>query len=314
MNRRFFNRFGLTALAAGMMGTPLRAMRGQMEYDITTARRIPKTDTHMHLFGLEQLAYPWLRNAPEINKTFLPEDFIQASRNSNIGKIIFMESGAAEGSSLREIDWVLSLRERDPRIQGIVARASIRPGGRLDPSPEQLLASGWVKGIRVHTDANLLTSADFTLAMQLAAQNGLSVDLLLQPDLLFQAAEAVGKVPNATFILDHLGNPDIKGGVLAYWKKGLSELARRPNVNCKISGLITRAGTGWTTEMLRPYIHYAIEQFGFDRIVYGGDWPVVLRAGSYRDWARAFEKLTRTFSKDEQHRLYHLNADRIYQL
>jgi L-fuconolactonase len=99
-----------------------------------------------------------------------------------------------------------------------------------------------------------------------------------------------------------------------YWKKGIDELALRPNVNCKISGILTRVGKDWTLKEISPYVHYAIEHFGFDRLVYGGDWPVVLRADSYLAWSRAFEKLTRPYSKDELHKLYHLNADRIYQL
>ena len=71
----------------------------------------------------------------------------------------------------------------------------------------------------------------------------------------------------------------------------------------------------WTAKSLKPYIHFVIDQFGFDRIIYGGDWPNSLRASNhYKDWARAFEKITRSFSESELMKLYHENADRIYQL
>ena len=88
------------------------------------------------------------------------------------------------------------------------------------------------------------------------------------------------------------------------WKKGIRNLASRPNVNCKISGIITRAGKDWKKREIEPYVLYVIEQFGMDRLVYGGDWPVVLRAGSYQSWARAFEKITRQFSDDELNKIY----------
>lgn len=81
-----------------------------------------------------------------------------------------------------------------------------------------------------------------------------------------------------------------------------------------MSGITTRAGKKWTKAQLEPYLMYVIEQFGTDRLVYGGDWPVVLRAGSYRSWSKAFEKLTGHLSKEELHKIYHQNADRIYNL
>lgn len=312
MTRRDFYRLSLTA-SAGWMALPALAATETSDESHADAGKIPKTDTHMHLFGLEHLEYAWLKNAPEINKTFLPEDFIQATRKSNVGKIVFMESGSSS-DSMQEVKWVMEQATKDPRIQGIIARGTIGAGGTIEPQLDELLATGWVKGLRGSTSAELLASADFVRAMKLLAQHQLSFDLLLQPKTFHEAAIAIGKVPDTTFILDHLGNPDIKGNDFESWKKGIDELAERPNLHCKISGVITRAGANWTTEVLRPYVHHAIECFGFDRIVYGGDWPVVLRAGSYLSWSRAFEKLTREFSRDERHRLYHLNADRIYRL
>lgn len=314
MNRRTFNRLSLSAAAGWLSAPGLAAFGSGIEPDSLNVRRIPKTDTHMHLFNLERLQYPWLQNAPAINRDFRPADFIEATRKANVGKIVFMESGAAPGSSLTEVRWVMEQAALDPRIKGMVAKGQIIRGGALDPSPDALLETGWVKGIRGATDVDMLASSDFIRAMKLLAGHNLSFDLLLRPALFEEAAKAIGKAENTTFILDHIGNPDIKGGDFEYWKKGIDELAKRPNLHCKISGVITKAGEGWTVEMLKPYVHHIIERFGFDRIVYGGDWPVVLLAGSYLSWSRAFEKLTRSFSKHELHKLYHLNADRIYQL
>jgi L-fuconolactonase len=313
MTRRNFTRIGLTA--AGWLTTTGLAPFGMDERQFPSpARRIPKTDTHMHLFNLEQLSYPWLQNAPAIHRNFLPSDFVEAARKSNVGKIVFMESGAVIEDSRKEIEWVIEQAALDPRIKGIVAKGRILSGGAIDPPVEELLDTGWVKGIRGATDADLLASSDFVRAMKRLAEKNLSFDLLLRPPQFQAAAEAIGKAKSTIFILDHLGNPDIKGNDFESWKRGIDELAERPNVNCKISGLITKAGPDWTLETIKPYVYHAIERFGFDRIVYGGDWPVVLLAGSYRSWSRAFEKLTRSFSKEELHKLYHLNADRIYRL
>lgn len=313
MTRRDFHKLSLAASAGTLVSPALVPGEEELGDSTGKVRKIPKTDTHMHLFGLEELEYPWLANSPEINKTFLPKDFIEATRKSNVGKIVFMESGSAS-DSMKEVRWVMEQAASDPRIKGIVASGKIIAGGSIDPKVEELIETGWVKGIRGGTPAEVLASTDFVRSMNLLAKHKLSFDLLTNPAMFQYVATAVAKVPQTTFILDHLGNPDIKGGGWETWKKGIDELAKLPNMNCKISGIITRAGLGWTIDMLTPYVHYAIERFGFDRIVYGGDWPVVLRAGSYLSWSRAFERLTREFSKEELQKLYHLNADRIYQL
>lgn len=310
MTRREFNQISITA-GTGLLAIPNIAIG---ESSLSKVKGIPKTDTHMHLFGLDELEYPWLKNASEINKTFLPEDFIQATQKSNVGKIVFMESGAAKGSSMKEVKWVMEQAKKDARIKGIVAKGTLLENGGIDPLVDELLVTGWVKGIRGGTNAEILASSAFVESMNLLAKHKLSFDILTNPSLFKAITKAVAKVPNTTFILDHLGNPNIKNNDFEDWKRGIDKLAEFPNMNCKISGIITKAGKGWTAEILKPYVHHVIEAFGFNRIVYGGDWPVVLRAGSYLDWSRAFEKLTRGFSKDELHKLYHLNADRIYQL
>ena len=120
--------------------------------------------------------------------------------------------------------------------------------------------------------------------------------------------------PSNIFILDHLGNPDVRANEDKPWRAGIDALSALPNVNCKISGIITRAGKGWKKKQIAPYIQYVIERFGMDRLVYGGDWPVVLRAGSYQSWSRAFEKITRQYAEADLIKIYHQNADRIYRL
>jgi L-fuconolactonase len=136
-------------------------------------------------------------------------------------------------------------------------------------------------------------------------------DLLLSSTQLEAAAHIVAQCPDTRFMVDHLGNPDIRNGDINEWKEGISILARQPNVCCKISGIITRIGKDWTLDRIRPYVMHVFHEFGVDRLVYGGDWPVVLLADSYRSWSRAFERLTVDFSVDDQEKIYFKNADRI---
>ena len=277
-------------------------------------KKIPKTDTHVHLFDLENLSYGWLKNAPEINRTFTLADFYAASKGSNVEKILFMESGTDPGFAVKEAEWVAGLADKHPRIKGIIAKLNLGNGKQTAQQLSSLEGIQLVKGVRGAFIENAPNVAKFLTDLKLLADRGLTFDLLLNTSKLNAAATTAKKCPNNVFILDHFGNPDIKSGEMDHWKKGIKQLAALPNVHCKMSGIITRVGKDWTLEQIKPYVLYVIEQFGTDRLIYGGDWPVVLRADSYRSWSKAFEKLTKGFSKNELNKIYHKNADRIYHL
>ena len=276
--------------------------------------QIPKTDTHVHLFDLKNLSYGWLKNAPEINRNFDLRDYKEATKNSNVGKMVFMESGADAGLGLKEATLVSQLALSEPNIKGIVAKADLTQGSDTERTLQQLSELPLVKGIRANFPKNAATSSDFLAGFRALADRKLSFDLLLAPSLMNEAAGVAKKFPDTVFILDHLGNPNVGDADITQWRDGIGKLAELPNVNCKISGIITRFGKDWSVEKIKPYILYAIEKFGMDRLVFAGDWPVVLRAGSYESWSRAFEKITGQFSDEEIHKIYHRNADRIYRL
>lgn len=311
MKRRDFTKKSFAA-AAGLLHFP--GLVSGAETGENKRRKIPKTDTHVHLFDLQRLAYPWLDNAPEINRDFGIGDFQKASRRSNIGKILFMESGAAPAYSVKEVKWVSELARKEPRIKGIIARQDLSKGLAIAEALRQLTTLELLKGIRGGFPKGADQSRGFLEGLRLLADRRLTFDFLLGPPLLETAAKVAEKCPANVFVLDHIGNPDIKGGDATLWEAGIRQLADLPNVNCKISGIITRVGTDWQLSDIEPYVSFVMEQFGVDRLVYGGDWPVVLRADSYQSWSRAFEKLTSSLSTEDRHKVYHLNADRIYQL
>ena len=279
-----------------------------------TYARISKTDTHVHLFDLDALSYSWLDRAPEINRSFDLDDFSDATRKASVTKILFMESGADAGQGVREAKKVQRLAQKEKKIKGIIANLDLNRGKEAAPALEQLLELELLKGVRCGFPKDAHLSSDFEAGLELLRDHQLTFDLLLSPDRMEAAAYLAKKFPDNTFIIDHIGNPDIKNKRLAEWKVGIKKLSILPNVHCKISGVITRVGQGWKLPDIEPYVAFVIKQFGIDRLVYGGDWPVVLRAGSYLSWARAFESLTEDLSKDEQKKICHQNADHIYNL
>ena len=274
-----------------------------------------KTDTHVHLFNLNRFDYPWLDSAPEIRLPYDIHAYQKASRKARIGKFVFMESGAIPEQSLEEIQWVIEQAAFDQRLVGIIARGDIDVSGHIYPAIDRLTQTDWVKGIRGRIHKELLQSDGFIRGMNKLAKKNLSVDLLLRPPLYTLAFQALKKCPDTLFILDHVGNPNIKDGDISAWKQGINQLAEIPNLHCKISGVISGTGDKWSVDTLKPYVFHVIEKFGFNRIIYGSDWPNSLRfSDHYMDWTRVFEKITQSFSENELEKLYHQNADRIYRL
>ncbi len=278
-------------------------------------RKVTKTDTHVHLFNLDEINYPWLEKATEIKRRYEIHAYQEATKRANIGKFVFMESGADPAQSLKEIEWVISQAEKDDRLAGIIARADFDQHGHLTPSIDQLTRTPWVKGIRGRISEEMFASPAFVEAHRNLGKHGLSADILLHPPQVKTAIKAFSKCPDTVIVLDHLVHPKIAKGEIVEWKKCIDMLSELPHLHCKVSGAINFAGDEWNVATIKPCVLYIIEKFGFDRIVYGGDWPNSLRfSDHYMDWARAFEKITKGFSAGELRKLYHENADRVYRL
>jgi len=149
---------------------------------------------------------------------------------------------------------------------------------------------------------------------KLLAQRKLSFDIqLFHPDMDF-GAELVGKNPDVQFVLTHTGLPmQNDAAYLEAWRKGMKQLAERPNLAVKISGFgfIDRA---WTAESIRPRVLETIDIFGADRCMFASNFPVDGMATRYRKYWSAFEENTRDFSEADRNRLFHGNAERIYRV
>jgi L-fuconolactonase len=117
------------------------------------------------------------------------------------------------------------------------------------------------------------------------------------------------------FVLDHFGKPDVRGKKTEPWAADLKLLAAMPNVVCKISGLTTEADwKTWQPADLKFYFEHTLECFGFDRILFGGDWPVATLATSYVRWLETVREFFSFATKVDQAKLFQTNAERIYRV
>ena len=270
-------------------------------------------DTHLHLIYPDRFDYPWLGGAPAINKPWSVEDYFAEAVPLGIESALHMEVDVAEADIMAESEFVLTL----PRIAGAIAACRPEHMNFVDQI-EQLSDHPHITGVRriLHEAPDDLSQSDlFIENIRHLPDYDLSFDLCLRADQLHLGVDLVQRAPDVTFILDHCGNPDIKGLGLDPWRASLREIARNPNVIGKISGLVNHCAPGWTAETLRPYVEHMIECFGWDRLVWGSDPPVATTTGgTLTDWVNATREIIKGASADEQAKLLHGNAERIYKV
>jgi L-fuconolactonase len=281
---------------------------------------MPIIDTHQHLWDLSQFKLAWLAGAPKLNRSFLMEDYRKATAGLNIVKSVYMEVDVEPSQQGAEADFVLDLiRRRGSPMEGAVI--SGRPGrdgfaeyvARFKNQPA-------IKGLRrvLHagdTPAGHCLEKRFIDDIRLLGKLGLSFDLCMRAAELSDAARLIDACPDTSFILDHCGNASVRATDLSGWKADIGRMARRKNVVGKVSGIVASAAPGpWTADDLAPIINHVLDEFGPDRVVFGGDWPVCTLAATYRQWLDALKTIVAHRPAADQKKLFHDNAIRVYRL
>jgi L-fuconolactonase len=280
----------------------------------------PIVDSHVHLYDPALLPYHWLKNAPPINKRHLSEDYTAQTRPVVVEKLVFVEVDVEVGRHVDEARWVGELSKADKRVAGIVAAVPLERGRAIEPDLQVLSRLPLVKGVRrliqhFVKEPGWCLQPDFIAGMKLLPQYGLTFDLCILHPQFGDMLELVRRCPEVTFMLDHIGKPGIKEGIREPWWRQMRELAGMPNVVCKLSGVVTEADhSKWTYDEVAPYMTHTIECFGFDRVAFGGDWPVSELAARYPEWVGVVDRVTAGASRSDLDKLYRETAIRFYRL
>ncbi|MDP9137989.1 MAG: amidohydrolase family protein [Pseudomonadota bacterium] len=276
-------------------------------------------DSHVHLCDPQRFAYSWTRNAPSLNRRVLPDDLAKAAEPVAIDRFVFVEVDVDFPQHLEEAQWVADLAAADPRLAGMVAALPLERGKAVEAELTELRRLEPLRAVRRliqnQADPEFCVRPGFIEGLKLLAPHDLAFDICIFHHQLPNAIRMVRQCPEVRFVLDHIGKPAIKAGHLDPWRQHLRELAALPNVHCKISGVATEADhAAWTAGQLKPYIDHAIETFGFDRVMYGGDWHVAELASTYPRWVEVVDWVVAGASAEEKRQLFRDNAIRFYRL
>ena len=281
---------------------------------------LPIVDSHVHLWDPAHFRMSWLDNNPSINKPFGVKEYDQATAGLDIVQMVYLQVDVEPAYGLLEAQWVADLARTEPRLAGMVPYAPLEDGDRVRSYLDALVAiSPLSRGIRRllqgESDPNFSTRPDFIRGVQLLADYGLSFDLCITHGQMPSAIRMARACPDVPIVLDHLGKPPIRNRGLEPWRSELAELASLPHVVCKISGAVTEADPeNWQPDDLAPYILHALDVFGEDRVMFGGDWPVATLASSYRRWVDALDQITADLGESAKRKLWAENARRFYRL
>jgi len=285
----------------------------------------PIVDTHLHLWDPKRLSYSWLAGNALLNRPCLVEDYRKDCGKVDVEAMVFLECyadfDAEHGQYIEEIEFVEDEAKRDPRLIAIVPMAPLERGAAVAPILEEMVTRfPKVRGIRriVEFDADpraLMLSPKFIEGVNTLERFGMHFEINVNYTQMDFVLEFVKEIPNVPMILDHCGKPGIRGGHIDQFRSEMSELARHPNVVCKLSDLPVEADhQNWTEADLRPFIDATLDAFGVDRVIYAGDWPVCLQATTIERWVDVLDRALAGLSEADLRRIYRDNANRFYRL
>jgi L-fuconolactonase len=274
-----------------------------------------RIDSHNHFWRYRADEYGWIGDGMNMLRgDFLPSDLLLNLHAAGIDGTIAVQAR----QTMQETEWLLQLSAAHDFVRGVVGWVPLSdPGvkGVLERVCEHRQLKGVRHVVQDEPDDEFMLRANFNNGIQQLQSFGLVYDILIFERHLPQTLQFVDRHPGQIFVIDHLAKPRIRSNELSPWRERIVELARRDNVYCKISGMVTEASwTEWKPEDLKPYFDTVLTAFGPRRLMFGSDWPVMLVASSYALWADSVRTFISHVSSAEQDWIMGGTAIQVYKL
>ncbi len=272
-------------------------------------------DSHQHFWRYTAAEYPWMSDQlASLRRDYLPEHLAPLLAHAGLAGCVAVQAQ----QTVAEARWLLTLADAHPIIKGVVGWVDLQ-SERVEEQLAELAQHPRFVGVRhvVQDEAedDFMLRPAFQRGIGKLRQFNLAYDLLVFPKQLPAAIQLAANFPEQRFVLDHIAKPLIRDGTLSPWREQVRELAKAPNVWCKVSGMVTEAKwDGWRAEDLRPYLDVVFAAFGAERLMFGTDWPVCTLAGSYAQVHTLADDYTRTLTAEARAKFFGGNATAFYQL
>ena len=249
-----------------------------------------------------------------LQRDFLPEHLSPTLQELGITGTIAVQADQSEV----ETNFLLNFAEKNKWILGVVGWVDLQ-SKNIEERLEHFSTFKKLKGFRhivqAEPDENFLLNANFQNGICILKRYNFTYDILIYPNQLPAAIKFVQKNPEQKFILDHIAKPHIKRKEIEPWASQIKELAKNPNVYCKLSGIITEADhQNWKTDDIFPYLDVVFSSFGSDRLTFGSDWPVCLLAGTYNHVVNLIDEYLKNESEEVKENIFYKNVISFYSI
>ncbi|MEM9365104.1 MAG: amidohydrolase family protein [Planctomycetota bacterium] len=278
-------------------------------------------DAHHHLWKYDPKQYAWINEAMAVLKVdYLQEQLRAVAAANQIDGFVTVQAR----QSLLETETLLSIADAEPLIRGVVGWVDLAAGNAAD-SLRQFAGHSRFRGVRHvvqdEPDDRFLDGGSFNRGVALLGDSEFAAhnwvyDVLIFSRQLPAAIDFADRHPNIPLVIDHIAKPTIDGNPPdETWARQMRQMAERPNVTCKFSGIATEVtGDHWDISTVRPYWDVVLGAFGPTRLLFGSDWPVCLLRTEYWRWLKTVQTLTQELSPDERQLVMGGNAVRVYGL
>jgi len=272
-------------------------------------------DAHHHVWSLARGDYDWITpSLPTLNRDFSLADLAPLREQAGVTATVLVQAAP----TLAETKYLLDVATRSGGVvKGVVGWVDLGAADAI-PTLSHLARNPLLKGVRPMLqdlpDATWILRTEVGRTLAALPRLGLRFDALVRPAQLPALLSMLDRHPDLAVVVDHGAKPDIASGAWEPWARLMRAVADNPRVRCKLSGLVTEAGNGWTIDALRRYVDLLAEIFGPQRLMWGSDWPVVNLTATYQSWYAATVALTAAWSSDDKAALMAGTARRFYGL
>ena len=272
-------------------------------------------DSHQHFWQVGRFEYPWMTSdLGVLYRDYLPDDLAPILSRNGVEKTVLVQAS----NSVAESRWLLNLAEENRFIAGVVGWVDLM-SVEIDAQLDELTAHSKFKGVRhlveSEPDDDWIAQPAVLSGLRRLSTYGLSYDLLVHTRHLKYVPLVAESCPELALVIDHVAKPPIAKNEIKEWSQGLKPLASYPNVHCKLSGLVTEANwTSWQTDDLRPFVEFALESFGVDRLMFGSDYPVCLLASTYDRVLESFQEILTDLKNADRDKIFSRNAANFYRV
>lgn len=271
-------------------------------------------DAHHHLWRRPESPRSGILGEAYLDRAFDWNDFASAWGGVHVDGTCLVEAT----SEPEEVGLAEETSRQDPRLRAMVAFAAIEESG-LGEALQILSRHPIVRGIRRSTqneaDPEFILRPEFVAGARLVGSSGLLLELCVRYGQIDAVPRLARECPETVIVVQHLGKPDVSRAPDPGWLRAVEQLGGCPNVHCKISPVVhTAHDPRFTAEGQSPFIQHAVASFGWDRVVFGSNWPVATAVTTYPEWvemvAAASEGAGATPADLEA--LFLTNARRLY--